>query len=135
MTWTAIDSLLRWLWQDSYTAHCLDVLMDPLRAVIWTACNLTVALAYFGIPYEIGLWAEKLRLDMGNWLARLFRAFIVYCGVSHVAMIAIMPTTRWAIILLFFLPLAIVSGGVFVILRRNREKILGSIEIVRKLLT
>ena len=128
------DDLLRWLWQEAYTAHCLDVAADPLRAGVWVASNLVVGLSYFGIPNEIRHWSHAFNLDTGAMVARLFRAFIVYCGVSHIAMVLIMPTTRWEMILFFFLPLAGVSLATYVILRMMRQRILAAIGQMRELL-
>ena len=129
------DEALRWLWGYAYTAHCLDVIENPLRAAAWILSNLVVAFSYFGIPREIRLWSRAFNLDMTGLVARLFRAFIIYCGVSHLAMILVMPTTRWEMILFFFLPLAMVSLATYVVLRFNRKRILTNIGLARKLLS
>lgn len=127
------DGVARWLWGPAYTAHCLEVAIDPLRAMVWVAVNLSVAFAYFGIPREIRHWSRALNVGMSNIVARLFRAFIIYCGVSHMAMILIMPTAPWPIILPFFVPLSLVSILTYVVVRLGRRRIVGSLENIRKL--
>ncbi len=130
-----IDDILRSLWGPAYTAHCLEVADEPVRAVIWIITNLAVAFAYFGIPREIGIWARAMSLSLSGVVARMFQAFIVMCGISHIAMIAVMPTANWLLIVFIFAPLACVSVGVYVALRKYRKHITGLLQIARKLLS
>lgn len=130
-----LDESLRWLWGAAYTVHCLEVIENPLRSIVWATSNLLVAYAYFGIPHEIRLWSKAINLDMSGLVARLFRAFIVYCGVSHLAMVLVMPTTRWEIILFFFMPLAVVSLATYIVLRVSRQRILVNLTRARELLS
>lgn len=128
-----MDGIARGLWGAAYTAHCIEVAIDPLRAAIWVIANLSVAAAYLGIPIEIQHWGIALKVGMGNTVARLFRAFIIYCGVSHIAMILIMPTAPWIILLPFFVPLSAVSILTYVVIRLARKRIVSSLENIRKL--
>lgn len=133
--WTAADLTMRWLWGEAYTAHCIEVASDPWRAFVWFACNISVAFSYFAIPHEIRLWVRALRLDLGSYVGTLFQAFIFYCGVSHLAMVLVMPTAPWAFIIAFFVPLAAFSVGTAAAIRYGRPRIIAALEAIRRLVT
>jgi hypothetical protein len=60
-------------------------------------------LCLFRDPHEIGIWARSMSLSLSSAVALMFRAFILMCGVSHIAMPFVMSwysfprrSFRWA---------------------------------------
>jgi len=113
----------------------IDTPLDYLRAGLWCVSNLATALAYFFIPNELRYWRRVLPFATSSLLGSLFIAFIAFCGLSHLSMLAIMQTAPWWAILLIYLPMAIVSVATVIVMRRERELILSVLETISKALT
>jgi len=126
--------LVQGLLNAHYWYH-IDTPMDYLRAGLWCVSNLATALAYFFIPNEIRYWRKVLPFATSTMLGSLFIAFIAFCGLSHLSMLVIMQTAPWWVILLIYLPMAIVSVATVIVMRKDRQLILSVLESVGKALT
>lgn len=108
----------------------IDTTLDYVRAALWCLTNLTTATAYFLIPGEIKQWRKALPFGATTLIINLFIAFIAFCGVSHLAMIVIMPTGPWWATLLIYLPMAVVSVATVAVIRLQRQVIVEVLENV-----
>ena len=73
----------------SFLPHGFCLLWRPDLVALHVASDITTGLAYFSIPLAI-LRLLKRRPDFEyRWVAYLFAAFIVLCGTTHFAGIAI----------------------------------------------
>ena len=115
---------LHWLMND-HSWYRIDTPLDYLRASLWCLSNLATASAYFLIPVELRHWSRVLPFSTSWLLAALFIGFILFCGVSHLAMLAIMQTAPWWAVLVVYLPMAAVSVATAIVMRRERTLILG----------
>ncbi|MBT8135428.1 MAG: PAS domain-containing protein [Gammaproteobacteria bacterium] len=80
-----LDALRDYFSNDQFMPHGMCFLWRP--DVLWThvASDVTIALAYFSIPLALIYFARR-RGDLGpeyNWIFRLFAAFILFCGMTH----------------------------------------------------
>lgn len=98
--------------------------LDHLRAWLWVLANFGTFIAYFMIPFELFYWRARLSALITNTISGLFIAFIAACGLSHIAMIFVMPTAPWWVILLVYLPLAVISLITAFVLRAFRPVII-----------
>jgi hypothetical protein len=101
---------------------------DYVRATLWCLSNAATAIAYFLIPNEIRHWRRVLPFAATALIARLFIAFIFFCGLSHLAMLFIMQTGPWWAILVIYVPMAIVSIATVVVIRLERHLIVSLLE-------
>ncbi len=113
---------------NAHSWYRIDTPLDYLRAAIWCGSNLATAIAYFLIPQELTHWRKVMPFATTALIGQLFVGFIFFCGLSHLAMLAIMQTGPWWAALLIYLPMAIVSVATVVVIRRNRKLILGVLE-------
>jgi len=120
---------------NAHSWYRIDTPLDYLRAGLWCVSNLATALAYFFIPNEIRYWRRVLPFTTSTLLGNLFIAFIAFCGLSHLSMLAIMQTAPWWAILLVYLPMAIVSVATVIVMRKERALILSVLESVSRALT
>ena len=97
---------------------------EYLRAILWCLANLVTATAYFLIPNEIKYWRRSLPFDATSLIFNLFIGFIAFCGLSHLAMIVIMPTGPWWAVIFIYMPMAAVSATTVIVIRLNRKLIL-----------
>ncbi|MEJ0040907.1 MAG: hypothetical protein WDM81_01165 [Rhizomicrobium sp.] len=97
--------------------------LDYFRAGLWCMANLVTSASYFLIPNEIKYWRKSLPFGAASLIINLFIGFIAFCGLSHLAMIAIMPTGPWWATLLIYLPMAIVSAATVAVIRLQRQPI------------
>src|SRR5271155_4131427 len=65
--------------------YCLH--WDPRLLLLFILGNLGIALAYFAIPTALYYFARRRRNLPYPWMFRLFGAFIVACGLTHLAKI------------------------------------------------
>lgn len=120
---------------NAHSWYRIDTPLDYLRAGLWCVSNLATALAYFFIPNELRYWRRVLPFAASTLLGTLFIAFIAFCGLSHLSMLAIMQTGPWWAILLIYLPMAIVSVATVIVMRKDRALILSVLESISKALT
>lgn len=117
---------------NDHSWYRLDSEWDYLRMAIWCAANLTTFAAYFMIPFEIRQWGDALQLASSTLVGRLFMWFIVLCGLSHLAMVIVMPTGPWWATLGIYTPMALVSAATVIVLRRHRALIVQALESVSR---
>lgn len=115
---------------NAHSWYRIDTPLDYVRAALWCASNLTTAIAYFLIPLELGQWRKVMPFAASALIGQLFIGFIFFCGLSHLAMLAIMQTGPWWATLLIYLPMAAVSAATVVVIRRDRKLILAVLETV-----
>jgi hypothetical protein len=108
--------------------------LDYLRAGLWCLSNFVTAAAYFLIPNELRHWRRVLPFSATSLIGALFIGFIFFCGLSHFAMLLIMQTAPWWVVLLIYLPMALISAATVVVLRRDRALILSVLENVGRAL-
>src|SRR5262249_38471606 len=77
-------TLWDWLFNPSgLTAHGFCLSWAPGLIATHVGSDTAIGLAYFSIPMAIGLFtAQRKDLDYG-WVAYLFVAFILACGMTH----------------------------------------------------
>lgn len=114
--------------------YTLETTLDHVRAWLWCISNLVTFAAYFLIPAEIAWWRSCLPLRSTSIIGGLFIAFIVACGLSHLVMVAIMPTAPWWAVLGVYVPMAVVSLATVIVLRRHRSQILQVLQSMMRLL-
>ncbi len=81
-----LDAIRSYFANDQFMPHGMCFLWRP--DVLWmhVASDITIALAYFSIPVALIYFARR-RGDLGreyDWIFRLFAAFILFCGMTHV---------------------------------------------------
>ncbi len=101
---------------------------DYVRAGLWCLSNLGIGISYLMLPVEIRLWHTKLPFRSTALIGSLFVAFIALCGISHLAMVLIMPTGPWWAIVLIYLPTMLASVGTALVVRRERRLIVAALE-------
>lgn len=97
--------------------------------------NFVTAVSYFSIPFEIRYWRQAAASPAFGPIAMMFKAFIFLCGLSHAAMIAIMPIGPWWAIYSIYAPMALVSVATALALRSERGlivKLLGSVNVLMR---
>jgi hypothetical protein len=102
----------------------IETPLDYVRAGLWCASNFVTAISCFLIPQELSHWQRKMPFPASALIGQLFIAFIFLCGLSHLAMLAIVQAGPWWATLSVCLPMAIVSVGTVVVIRRDRKLIL-----------
>jgi hypothetical protein len=112
------------LLMNNHSWYRIDTPLDYIRAALWCLSNLATASAYFLIPVELRHWRRVLPFAASSLIGTLFIGFILFCGLSHLAMIAIMQTAPWWATALIYLPMAVVSLATAVVMRRNRPLII-----------
>src|SRR5215471_18616986 len=69
---------------DAFMPHGYCLRWEPSLVLVWNAANIGIALAYFAIPILL-LYFVRKRKDLAySWIFRMFGAFIVACGITHV---------------------------------------------------
>ncbi|MEJ1968349.1 MAG: hypothetical protein WDN03_06890 [Rhizomicrobium sp.] len=119
---------------NAHSWYRIDTPLDYIRATLWCGSNLATSVAYFLIPNEIARWRKALPFAASALIGRLFVAFIFTCGLSHLAMLAIMQTGPWWAILLIYLPMAGVSVATVIVIRRDRDLIVAVLDTVSRAL-
>jgi hypothetical protein len=104
---------------------CDDCRSHPRR---WCLSNLTIGLSYLLLPVEIRRWHLALPFKSTALIGALFIGFIGLCGISHLAMIIIMPTGPWWATLLIYVPTGAVSLAAVMVVRRERQLIVAALE-------
>ena len=80
-----MDNLQSYLFGAEFIPHAVCLLWRPDLLFLHGGSDLMIAVAYFTIPAVI-LKAVRARPDLMNkQVAALFAAFILACGLSHVA--------------------------------------------------
>ena len=102
----------------------IETPLDYVRAGIWCASNLVTAVSYFLIPQELARWRREMPFAAGSLIGQMFMGLIFFSGLSHLAMLAIVQTGPWWATLFVFLPMAVVSSGTLIVIRRDRRLIL-----------
>ncbi|UEM23113.1 PAS domain-containing protein [Skermanella mucosa] len=93
----------------SFLPHGFCLLWRPDLVALHVASDITTGLAYFSIPFVI-LRFLKRRPDFEyRWVAYLFAAFIVLCGTTHFASVAMLWKPYYGLDGLLKLMAAIVS--------------------------
>lgn len=103
---------------------------DYIRAGLWCFSNLTIGLSYLLLPIEIRHWRTALPFKSAALIGALFIAFIAFCGISHLAMIVIMPTGPWWATAIIYFPTATVSLATALVVRRERRLIVAALQSV-----
>lgn len=119
---------------NDHSWYRIDTPLDYLRAILWCLANFVTATAYFLIPNELRHWRRVLPFAATSLIGTLFIGFIFFCGLSHFAMLLIMQTAPWWVILLVYMPMAIVSAATVVVIRRDRAMIVAVLENVGRAL-
>jgi hypothetical protein len=115
---------------NNHSWYRIETADDYLRAILWCLANLVTSVSYFLIPNEIKYWRKSLPFDATALISNLFIGFIAFCGLSHLAMIIIMPTGPWWAVVLIYVPMATVSAATVVVVRMNRKLILAVLDAV-----
>lgn len=129
-----IDDALRYLWGADYSGNCIEIFTDPVRALVYIACNLIVTVCYVVISFEIIVWIRALNVRMSRWLGGLLAMLFLLCGVTHMSMLVKMPTTTWFFIGAAWIPLTVVSGLLAFSIRYNRHRLVATLTAARQLL-
>lgn len=108
----------------------LDTAWDWVRLALWCAANVITGAAYFAIPVEIWHWRQVLPFRSASLIGFAFLCFILLCGMSHFAMLAVMATAPWWAILFVYAPMAVVSILTAWLIRRERVVILGALKAI-----
>ena len=119
---------------NNHAWYRIETVDDYLRAALWCVANLVTSFSYFLIPNEIKYWRRSLPFDSVSLIFNLFIGFIAFCGLSHLAMIFIMPTGPWWAVVLVYVPMAAVSATTVVVIRMNRQLIVALLENVGRAL-
>ncbi len=119
---------------NSHGWYRIETTDDYLRAALWCIANLATSVSYFLIPQEIKYWRKSLPFDATALISNLFIGFIAFCGLSHLAMVVIMPTGPWWAVILIYVPMATVSAATVVVVRMNRKLILAVLDAVARAL-
>ena len=83
-----MDLIQRLLFDSEFSPHAVCLLWRPDLLLLHGGADALIALAYFTIPIVI-VRATRVRPDLIDpRLAKLFAAFILTCGLSHVAGLA-----------------------------------------------
>jgi hypothetical protein len=109
---------------NAHSWYRIETPLDYVRAGIWCASNLVTAISYFLIPQELSHWRREMPFAASSLIGRLFMGFIFLCGLSHLATLAILQTGPWWATLFIYLPMAVVSAGTVIVIRRDRRLIL-----------
>jgi hypothetical protein len=123
------DDLIHTL-MNNHSWYRIETTDDYLRAALWCLANLVTSVSYFLIPHEIQYWRKSLPFDATSLISNLFIGFIAFCGLSHLAMIFIMPTGPWWAVILIYVPMATVSAATVVVVRMNRKLIVAVLDSV-----
>lgn len=118
-----MDDPLSYL-MNAHEWYTLDTSEDHLRAWLWCLSNFMTFVSYFMIPVELAHW--RVSIPSSNTvrvLSRLFIAFIVLCGLSHLTMLVVMPTAPWWVTIVVYTPMAVVSFWTVLVLREHRRYI------------
>lgn len=121
------------LWSD-HAWFTLESSSDWARLILWCLSNFAVLVSYFLIPLELCYWRKAIPFQWTSFVGLLFVAFITLCGISHLAMIVIMPTGPWWSIIFVFVPLALISVATVLVLRRLRGSIVLALSAVKKVI-
>ena len=122
------------LLMNNHSWYRIDTPLDYARAALWCLSNLATASAYFLIPVELRHWRRVLPFSASSLIGTLFIGFILFCGFSHLAMVAIMQTAPWWATILIYLPMAVVSLATAVVIRRKRPLIIAVLDGVGRAL-
>src|ERR1700733_14585883 len=115
---------------NGHSWYRIETADDYLRAALWCIANLVTSVSYFLIPQEIQYWRKSLPFGATALISNLFIGFIAFCGLSHLAMVIIMPTGPWWAVILIYVPMATVSAATVVVVRMNRKLILAVLDAV-----
>jgi PAS domain S-box-containing protein len=78
------DMLQDFIDQAAYFAHGYCLIWNPWLVTLHAGSDVLISLAYFAIPIAIWIFVRR-RPDLElRFLARLFAAFIFWCGMTHV---------------------------------------------------
>ena len=78
-----MDDLTNYLFSSSFMPHGQCYLWRPDMLVLHAGSDALIALAYFTIPLALAqLWRKRGDLAYG-WIFKLFAAFILACGATH----------------------------------------------------
>jgi PAS domain S-box-containing protein len=79
-----VDALLSFLGRGGYLPHGVCIAWAPGLLSAMVIADLAIAAAYFSIPLAIRRFARSRDLGPFKWVAWLFSAFILACGLTHV---------------------------------------------------
>ena len=123
-----------WFLMNSHDWYVLRTTMDHVRAWTWCLANFITFVSYFMIPLELRHWRRAIPASRAvEVVSRLFIAFIFLCGLSHLAMIVIMPTAPTWVIVSVYIPMAYVSLWTVVVLRNHRRSIVDVLQAMNGL--
>jgi hypothetical protein len=69
----------------AYTPHGYCLLWQPELIAIHSLSDIGIAFAYFSIPLAIATFMRRRPDVRPRWVAGLFIAFILLCGLTHLA--------------------------------------------------
>jgi signal transduction histidine kinase/ActR/RegA family two-component response regulator len=67
-----------------YSPHGICLLWEPELIWLHVVSDTVIALAYFSIPFALGIFVSKRRDVEFGWVFWAFAIFIMACGVTHV---------------------------------------------------
>ena len=124
---------LNFLW-NNHSWYAINNMNDFVRAIVWCLTNLITGFCYVAIPYEIWMWRNRLKFISSTIIGWGFIAFITLCGMSHLAMTAIMPTGPWWAIIFVYGPMTIASLATWLFIRTHRDSIVEILELIGDLI-
>lgn len=81
------ETLIEMFGHGKFMPHGFCLKWDPALVLVMVLANAGIALAYFAIPLALVVFVRKRRDLAYPWMFRLFGAFIIACGLTHVVKI------------------------------------------------
>jgi signal transduction histidine kinase/CheY-like chemotaxis protein len=79
--WSFLERLLD---SSTFSPHGICLLWEPELIWLHVISDAVIAASYFSIPFALAIVVSKRRDFQFGWMAWLFAAFILLCGLTHV---------------------------------------------------
>ncbi|MCC8940549.1 response regulator [Bradyrhizobium sp. Arg68] len=79
--WSFLERLLD---SSTFSPHGICLLWEPELIWLHVISDAIIAASYFSIPFALAIVVSKRRDFQFGWMAWLFAAFILLCGLTHV---------------------------------------------------
>jgi signal transduction histidine kinase len=79
--WASLERLLD---SSMFSPHGICLLWEPELIWLHVASDAVIAVAYFSIPFALGIFVSKRRDVEFGWVLWAFALFITACGLTHV---------------------------------------------------
>src|ERR1700704_1748340 len=79
--WAFLERLLD---SSMFSPHGICLLWEPELIWLHVASDAVIAVAYFSIPFALGIFVSRRRDVEFGWILWAFALFITACGLTHV---------------------------------------------------